>query len=472
MSMPKYATARNPTNPTTGAQVELVAQFLGTPLMPWQKLVAEVAGERQAEHPDRARYQTVVVTVPRQSGKTTLIKALMTAVAQANPGCQVYYTAQTRKDAVEKWGELAKQLRKEMGTAPDGKPRVKILEGTGNERIVFRGTESQIMPFAPTVEGIHGKTSPLVVVDEAWAFDQARGDDLMAAFNPVGLTIPHSQVWIISTAGDTRSEWLRSLIDNGRQAVTDPGTTTAFFEWSADEDLAAANLRSDAALDFHPAIGFTQELWKIQALAQNEPDHLYRRSYLNLWPTAAETSIVDLETWEKLAEPASASMPSDVAIGFDVATGRTGATIYGAWQEGDQVHIHRIVSKAGAAWVEKAITHLYETLTPMAVVADDSGDNRPIIEALNRSGREISALRAREYASANSEFFARISDGKIHHDGTGEIIDAFANTVMKQISGGQAISPRHCAGPVDAARAAIAAAYGALNFNSRPQIFL
>lgn len=472
MSMPKYATARNPANPTTGAQVELVAQFLNTPLMPWQKLVAEVAGERHAEHPERARYQTVVVTVPRQSGKTTLIKALMAAVAQANPGCQVYYTAQTRKDAVEKWGELAKQVRKEMGMAPDGKPRVKVLEGTGNERIVFRGTESMIMPFAPTVEGIHGKTSPLVVVDEAWAFDQARGDDLMAAFNPVGLTIPHSQVWIISTAGDTRSEWLRSLIDKGRQSVNDPGTTTAFFEWSADEQLAATNLRSDEALAFHPAIGFTQELWKIKALAQNEPDHLYRRSYLNLWPTAAETSIVDLEAWEQLEDVEPKTMPPDVAIGFDVAAGRTGATVYAAWQEGENVHIHRLISKAGAAWVEKAITHLQETLAPMAVVADDSGNNRPIIEALRRSGNAVYALRPREYASANSEFFARISDGKIHHDGTSEIIDAFANAVMKPISGGQAISPRHSAGPVDTARAAIAAVYAALNFDSRPQIFL
>lgn len=181
---------------------------------------------------------------------------------------------------------------------------------------------------------------------------------------------------------------------------------------------------------------------------------------------------MDLEAWEKLAETAPESIPADISIGFDIAAGRTGATIYAAWQEGENVRVHRLVSKAGAAWVEKAITHLQETLAPMAVVVDDSGDNRPIIEALSRSGREIYALRPREYASANSEFFARISDGKIHHDGTSEIVDAFANAVMKPISGGQAISPRHCAGPVDAARAAIAAAYGALNFDSRPQIFL
>lgn len=468
---PKYATKRNPTNPTTGGQVELVARFLQTPLMPWQRLVAEVACERQAEHPERARYQRVVVTVPRQSGKTTLIKALMATVAQANPGCGVYYTAQTRKDAVEKWGELAKQLRREMGTGPNGKPRVKVLEGTGNEKIVFPGTESTIQPFAPTPGGLHGKTSPLAIVDEAWAFDQAQGDDLMAALNPVGLTIPHSQVWIISTAGDTRSEWLKSLVDDGRAGVEDPEATTAYFEWSADEAAADTDLRGNEALAFHPALGYTQELWKLKALGKDEKDHLYRRAYLNLWPTAAQTSLVDLETWDSLATETT-DVPAGATIAFDISEGRTGATIYAAWQDGDTVRIHRLISKAGAAWIEKAITHLQDTLAPAALVADDSGDNRPIIESLRRAGATIYALKPKEYASANSEFFARISSKRLAHDGTPEIKDAFSHAVMKPMAGGQAISPRHCTGPVDTARAAIAAIYGALNFDSRPQIFL
>lgn len=468
---PKYATKRNPANPTTGGQVELVARFLQTPLMPWQKLVAEVACERQAANPERARYQRVIVTVPRQSGKTTLIKALMAAVAQANPGCKVYYTAQTRKDAVEKWGELAKQLRKEMGTGPDGKPRVKVLEGTGNEKIVFQGTESVIQPFAPTPGGLHGATSPLAIVDEAWAFDQAQGDDLMAALNPVGLTIPHSQVWIISTAGDTRSQWLKSLVDDGRAATSDPDATTAFFEWSADEETADADLRGDAALSFHPALGYTQELWKLKALGKDEKDHLYRRAYLNLWPTNAQTSIIDLETWDGLATEISET-PTGATIAFDIAEGRTGATIYAAWQDGDTVHIHRLISKAGAAWIEKAIEHLQEALAPAALVADDSGDNRPIIEGLRRTGATIYALKPKEYATANSEFLSRITAGRLTHDGTPEIKDAFAHAVLKPVAGGMAISPRHSTGAVDTARAAIAALYGALNFDSRPQIFL
>lgn len=468
---PKYATKRNPANPTTGGQVELVARFLQTPLMPWQKLVAEVACERQAANPERARYQRVIVTVPRQSGKTTLIKALMAAVAQANPGCKVYYTAQTRKDAVEKWGELAKQLRKEMGTGPDGKPRVKVLEGTGNEKIVFQGTESVIQPFAPTPGGLHGATSPLAIVDEAWAFDQAQGDDLMAALNPVGLTIPHSQVWIISTAGDTRSQWLKSLVDDGRAATSDPDATTAFFEWSADEETADADLRGDAALSFHPALGYTQELWKLKALGKDEKDHLYRRAYLNLWPTNAQTSIIDLETWDGLATEISET-PTGATIAFDIAEGRTGATIYAAWQQDDSVCLHRLISKAGAAWIEKAIEHLQDTLAPAALVADDSGDNRPIIEGLRRAGATIYALKPKEYATANSEFLSRITAGRLTHDGTPEIKDAFAHSVLKPMAGGMAISPRHSTGAVDTARAAIAALYGALNFDSRPQIFL
>lgn len=460
---PKFATQRNPDNPSTWKAVQLQARFLGTPLMPWQKYVCQIGLERQAAAPQRARYQTVVVTVPRQAGKTTMIKALMSATAQSNPGCGVYYTAQTRKDAVEKWKELAKPL------AQTGRGRVKMLEGTGNEQLKFMKTDSLIQPFAPTPEGIHGKTSPLVVVDEAWAFSQAEGDDLMASFSPVGITIPESQVWIISTAGDTRSEWLKSLVERGRESVNDPASTMAFFEWSADDELADQDPYGDDTLAFHPAMGITQEPWKLRAEAQNSPLHLWRRSYLNLWPTSATTSVIDLEQWAKL-ETAATSVPNGCTICFDAAEDRSGATIYLAWMANERPHLHLALTRAGAAWVLEIVSGLQRNLSG-TIVADDSGSNRPIIQQLQQAGMEVYALRPREWQTACADFKARVADGAIEHEGTDEIVTAMGFAVEKPVAGGIAFSARHSNGPIDALKAAIGAAYGAQYFNSNPQVF-
>src|SRR6266508_5204234 len=66
---PLYATPRDPTRKTLGGAVAKVAKALGTPLMPWQRLVADVAMEVDPRT-GRLVYGEVVVTTPRQQGKT------------------------------------------------------------------------------------------------------------------------------------------------------------------------------------------------------------------------------------------------------------------------------------------------------------------------------------------------------------------------------------------------------------------
>src|SRR5215207_2302173 len=72
---PRWTTPRTD-RPTRGGEVGRFAAALGTPLMPWQQHVADVAMEVD---PDTGRlvYRRIVLTVPRQSGKTTLLLAKM-----------------------------------------------------------------------------------------------------------------------------------------------------------------------------------------------------------------------------------------------------------------------------------------------------------------------------------------------------------------------------------------------------------
>ena len=69
--LPRFATRPNPDRPSFGRHVATVAAALGTPLLPWQRLVADIAFE--VDERGRYAYPLVVVSVPRQSGKTTLV---------------------------------------------------------------------------------------------------------------------------------------------------------------------------------------------------------------------------------------------------------------------------------------------------------------------------------------------------------------------------------------------------------------
>jgi hypothetical protein len=73
---PLYATARDPSRPTLGGDVAAIAEQLGTPFMPWQRLVADVAMEVDPATGLLA-YREVDLTTPRQSGKTTLELAVL-----------------------------------------------------------------------------------------------------------------------------------------------------------------------------------------------------------------------------------------------------------------------------------------------------------------------------------------------------------------------------------------------------------
>src|SRR5690348_15325275 len=71
LCQPRWSTPRNPTRPTLGPALAAIANELGQPLMPWQRLVADVGLELTDD--GRPAYREVVFTVPRQSGKTTVI---------------------------------------------------------------------------------------------------------------------------------------------------------------------------------------------------------------------------------------------------------------------------------------------------------------------------------------------------------------------------------------------------------------
>lgn len=206
--------------------------MLGTPFMPWQRHVADVAYELD----DRGAlvYREVVLTVPRQSGKTTAILAAAVhrclATPQFGPRNKVLYTAQTRKDAREKFeddiieGGL-KQSRKLRG-------RFTVHLVSGSERVRF--TNGSRFAIESTTEKTgHGGTLDLGFVDEAFAQPDGRLEGVQAGHDhpPAG-------------------PWLRTSTHSGTASGADPGRTT----------LAA-----------HASLALPQESWSQGSSVEDNP---------------------------------------------------------------------------------------------------------------------------------------------------------------------------------------------------------
>ena len=124
--------------------------MLGKPLLPWQRYVADVAGEIDPAT-GTYYYDRVVLSTPRQCGKSTLIDTEDTRNALLGPDRKIYYLAQTGKDAEKHFKDFVQQLSKSKLAPFALKPR---LSNGGMEQRFRNG--SFICPLAVTKVAGHG----------------------------------------------------------------------------------------------------------------------------------------------------------------------------------------------------------------------------------------------------------------------------------------------------------------------------
>lgn len=472
---PKYATARNPANPTLGGVVDHVSQAIrGKKLMPWQRLVADVACELDREHPGEFRYSDVIVSVPRQAGKSDLLGAIHTHRLLAYKKHLAVMTAQTGRDAGKRWRNIVDDI-----PAADLERLFKVNRGKGSEEIKYHPTESRLSPFAPVKDAIHGDSLNFASIDEAWAFSQVQGADIEAAVKPTFLTVPNTQLWIVSTRGTANSAYLNEKIEIGRAAVNDPGSKIAYFEWSADEETAESDPYSDAALSFHPAIGYTQSARKIRDLGAGSDSASrseWRRAYLNL-PTETTVTALDLAVWDSLRwnyepdSPDERRKPStyDMVLAFDAALDGTSATVAAAWLgDDDQPETAIVATAPGTEWLRPILRKLRDS-GYRAIVADETGPNQTIIDDLGYD-LQPTIYKWGDYQRANQAFLDRFREGTITHDGNPAIRDAIKVATFRTTQKGRVLDASKSAGAVDALRATIIAQHAAREILPAPVI--
>lgn len=401
---PRFATRRSPERKTYGPAVAAIAEKIGYPLMPWQRHVADVALEID---PDTGRlaYREVRLTVPRQSGKTTLLLALGTHRALGFGERQVItYGAQTRNDARKKWED---DYVVALETSPIAK-LITVRKTNGNEAIIFRN-RSRWGITSNTEKAGHGSTLDLAMLDEA--FSQV-DDRMEQAFKPAMITRPQPQFWVVSTAGSPDSVYLREKVDSGRKLV-EQGVTkgVAYFEWSADEDLDPADPATWRTC--MPALGHTVTEDAIAADFATMKLVEFQRAYLNQWPDlSAIEPVIPEAVWRDLADPNSRPL-DPVVFAVDGTPERSAAAIAVAGRRADGLgHVEVVDARQGMSWLLPRILELNARHRPWAWVLDPASSAGSLIAALQENGIEPQLVTARDMTQAVGAFYTDVVEGK------------------------------------------------------------
>lgn len=413
-----FATPRSPNRKTRGQVVGAIAAALGQPFMPWQQQVADVANEVL---PDGSpAFREVIVSVPRQSGKTTLTLSQEVERCTARGRVQhVAYTAQTGSDARKK---LLNDQVPILEKSPIWKSVKRVARANDNAGVVF-SNGSRIDVLASNASAGHGRVLDLGIVDEA--FDDV-DDRREQAMLPAMITKTDAQLWIVSTQGTDASVYLNRKVELGRAAALEGRTSgICYFEWAIPEDV---DIDDPASWWLGmPALGQTQTIEAIRHAKSTMTEGEFRRAFGNQRTRSSERVIPEVP-W-RVACRDDVAPSGRLSFAVDVSPDRDWASIAAAGGGVVEVVDHR----GGTGWVVDRLVDLVAKHNG-DVSLESRGPVGALVPALRSAGVQVVELSASDVTQACGAFYDDVADAnvKIRVGAHFDALDSAAAAVMKQ----------------------------------------
>lgn len=392
-----------------GHKVGWIADKLGFPLMPWQQLVADVGRElipadEQTIEMYAARgvdaagmmvpaYREVIVTVMRQSGKTTLVMPVQ-CECMWKPMSTVAYTAQTGLDGRQKFNEDQVPIIENSAINTKVRRFYKAADNTG----MWWHNGSRLKVLNTGESAGHGKTLDLAVLDETW---HDKDDSREQALSPAMVTKPQAQFWNLSTAGTQESTFLKRKVELGRAAANSGSREgIAYFEWAIPEDEDVFDPKVWAR--YMPAFGITQSERILRLEAKRMKEGEFRRAYGNQW-TETDERLIPGEWWQAVQDH-SARAKAGVVYAADANPDRSQAAVVKADRDGN---VEVVAVRAGTSWVADELNSKLDGST--RVVFDRNGPLASLNDDLTTQKEPLDSLGVRKSCA---RFYDAVADQK------------------------------------------------------------
>lgn len=386
--------------------------------MPWQQLVADVANEILPN--GLPAFREVIISVPRQSGKTTLtLSQSVERCTMRDKAQHVAYTAQTGSDARKK---LLNDQVPILEASPLWKSVRRVARANDNAGIVFKNG-SRVDVLASNVSAGHGRVLDLGHVDEAFDDIDDRREQAML---PAMITKQDAQLWIVSTQGTDASVYLNRKIELGRAAALEGRTTgICYIEYGIPEDEDIDDPRTWWL--GMPALGHTQTIEAIAHAKQTMTEGEFRRAFGNQ-RTRSNDRVIPEVTW-RVACRDDVAPSGRLSFAVDVSPDRDWASIAAA---GSGV-VELVDHHGGVGWVAERLVAL-TSQHGGSVTLEARSPAGALVPALRAAGVEVVEMSSADVTQACGSFYDDLADSRVKiRIGTHfAALDAAASAVTKQ----------------------------------------
>ena len=286
---------------TAWPQVERNLARMGTPIDEWQKgLMMSIVAKRE-----NGQYACgiggAVVSIPRQSGKTYTIGALIFALCIANPDTLVLWSAhraRTHNETFKTMGATAMR--------PQVAPFVqRVLTGAGTEAVEFANGSRILFGARESGFGRGFAKVDILVLDEAQILTEKAMEDMVPATNasPNGLVLMMGTPPRPSDPGEV-------FLNRRTAALSGEDEDILYVEMSADKNANPDDRKQWAkANPSFPRRTTESAILRMRKLLGSVDSFL--REGLGIWDEAALTKkAISKAAWDALAIPA-AQVPTD-----------------------------------------------------------------------------------------------------------------------------------------------------------------
>lgn len=382
---------------------------LGIRFDAWQDGAGRIILSKRADGSYATSVGGVVMSIPRQVGKTFLLGALVFALCLLTPGITVIWTAHRLRTAAETFQSM-QALAKRRKIAPH---IAKIVLGSGDEEIRFTN-DSRIL-FGARERGFGRGFSmvDVLVFDEAQILSDNAIDDMVPAQNQ-----SQNPLLLFTGTPPKPSDPGEVFAAKRTQALSGKAEEMAYIEFSADEDADPDDPEQWGRAN--PSYPQHTPATSIRRMRENLTDDSFMREALGIWDTSKSKQVIDPQTWALRGDAASMAIDR-LTLAVDIAPDRSVASVALAGMRHDERwHVELDEHRTGVDWVPAWIEDRAERNRLHAVVLDEMSG---LLE--KRNGRNyvigtqievtLASASGRDMTIACAKFYDATMDGTLVH---------------------------------------------------------
>ncbi|WP_336715350.1 terminase large subunit domain-containing protein [Arthrobacter sp. USHLN218] len=396
------------------------ARAMGLPFDGWQDGVGRLALAKRANGLYAAGIGGVVMSIPRQVGKTYLIAAIVFALCTLFPNLTVIWTAHRTRTHNETFKKM-----QGMAGKPKIAPYVSNVRATNGEQEISFTNGSRIL-FGARESGFGRGFDEvdILVLDEA----QILTEDAMSDMVPATNAAPNGLVFMMGTP--PRPKDPGEVFTNVRRAALDGDPDTLYVEFSADEDASLDDRKQLAkANPSYPHRTSDSAIQRMRKLLGSDDN--YKREAYGIWDEEALAKKgIDAKAWDA-RKVGPADVPEDGRRVFAVRFAVDGSAVALAAairpEEGSRVHVEGIrfaPMSEGTGWLLDWLLERHERAAQI-VVEGKSGVGY-LVQALRDAkvpAKVILTPTTEHVIAAHSMFETAINQGELSHRAQTELDD-------------------------------------------------